>query len=199
MWIIRDGDEVRFIFQTSREGNAGSGGAHHVAPRFNFNRQAVPKNRDKSVGINVTVRFWIDVAANLNCVLPLSLPLCGVLIAPLVECTYVLNKELLPLSLKKLCDSGQQPRRSRSESTLSHNPQSKPVLYRHSFNKRASYIRIRRTTHIESLPLFMAPIPVEARHKALLIGINYDSEGAAGVLEGSHHNVKVLKNLLIGE
>lgn len=134
MWIIRDGDEVRFIILTSREGNAGSGGAHHVAPRFNFNRQAVPKNRDKSVGINVTVRFRIDVAANLNCVLPLSLPLCGVLIAPLVERTYTLNKEFLPLSLNKLRVSVNQPRRSRSDSTLSHNSQSRPVLYKHCFH-----------------------------------------------------------------
>lgn len=45
----------------------------------------------------------------------------------------------------------------------------------------------------------MAPIAVEARRKALLIGINYDSEGEMGVLEGSHRNVKVLKSLLIGE
>ncbi|KZP14178.1 hypothetical protein FIBSPDRAFT_1048949 [Athelia psychrophila] len=43
----------------------------------------------------------------------------------------------------------------------------------------------------------MAPIAIEAQHKALLIGINYDSEGETGVLEGSHHNVEVLKNLLI--
>ena len=51
----------------------------------------------------------------------------------------------------------------------------------------------------DSLTLSMAPIPLEARRKALLVGINYDSEGETGALEGSHHNVHVLKHLLISE